>query len=78
MYIILRQAETGTWYLLLQCLLLGKHLLQQQNTKNYKGLKITVCMPHAQLGQVMNNKIKKTKNPTSPSEVQGTKARYYA
>ena len=33
--------QAGTWVPLLQCLHLDKHLLEQQNTRNYKGLKIT-------------------------------------
>ena len=37
--------QAGTWNPLLQCLHLDEPLLQQQNTRNYKRLKITTCMP---------------------------------
>ena len=54
--ICLRQA--GTWDPLLQCLYLDKHLLRQQNTK--KTIRDESNSMHAQLGQIMNKKTKKS------------------
>ena len=48
-----------TWDPLLQCLPPGKPLLQQQNTKKLYGTKNN-CV-HAQLGQILDKKIQKTK-----------------
>ena len=54
--ICLRQART--WDPLLQCLYLDKHLLRQQTTK--KTIRDESNSMHAQLGQIMNKKTKKS------------------
>ena len=73
----------GTWDPLLQCLLLSKPLLQQQNTKKPHGTKNN-CMP-VQLGQILDKRHKKTKTPyfhfwrtKSKTWMLGAKARYCA
>ena len=66
----------GTWAPLLECLLLSKHLLEQQHTKKLQGTKNN-CM-HVQLGQITNDKIQKGHKPTATSEVPGAKAGYCA
>ena len=58
----------------------GKHLLQQQIQRNYKGLKLTVCM--CSWGQMMDTRFKKTKpnchlwKARSKSRVSGAKVGY--
>ena len=51
----------GTWDPLVQCLQLDKHFLEQQNTKKLWGTKNN-CV-HAQLGQIMNNRIQNRPKP---------------
>ena len=63
-----------TWDPLLQCLYLGKCLLEQQIQRNYTGLKITACMQ--QFWQILYWKIQKDqKIPTTTSEEPGAKTR---
>ena len=68
--IILKQAGTGSFATFMQCL----HLSPQAPTKkSCKGLKVTVCT-HAQLGQILDNKIQKDQNhPIATSVELGTK-----
>ena len=60
--VFLRQA--GTWDPLLQCLHLGKRLLEQQN----KGLKITVCI--CSWGKFWTTRYKETKKPLLKNQEQ--------
>ena len=81
-----RELYYGIWDPLLQvlqCLLLNKPLLQQQNTKKPHGTKNN-CMP-VQLGQILDKRHKKTKTPyfhfwrtRSKTWVLEAKARYCA
>ena len=61
------------WNTLLQCSHMDMLLLQQKNIekkkKNYKGLKITACI--GSWGKLWTIRQKKTKKPTTASEVLG-------
>ena len=54
--------QVVTWDPLLQCLLLDKGLLQQQNTKKLQGTKNS-CV-HVQWGKIRNKKIQKDPKPS--------------
>ena len=55
---------SGTWDPLLQCLHLDTPFLAQQNTKKLSGVKH--CCVHAQLGQILDKRYKKTKECKCP------------
>ena len=56
--------DLGPFAAVLQCLHLDKRLLEQQNKRNYKGVKITACM--LSWGNLWTRRYKKTKKTQLP------------